>query len=338
MAFLPPLEEIPFIHQLPLEKMKPCSAGFNFACPLCGEGSSKGKKRGYILLAGIKYERNTFVCHNCYPDGMSLRRFIQELDDHTFKLYREAEKNFSIKELKAGKSLRQKKQGHINKHTDKLEDCKYIFKPSIRTFSPARQSLLAVEYCRQRKIPEHWIDRLLFCPRKNVPFGDMLIFPLYFDKERLYGFQGRTINGNKRFNTFMPNDSYKVFNFFEVDRKSEVFVFEAIIDSFSLPNSIAMLGADLSKAARTELRKPIFIFDNDRTGMEKTKKYLENGEECFIWPKQLRAKDFNELVVKGIPGWKLMKMVRMNTFKGLQGIMEINVRLSQTKKTFRRKF
>jgi len=333
---LPPVEELTFIHELPLS-LRRISTGFNLACPLCGEGSSRNKKRGYILLAGPKYERNTYVCHNCYPEGMSLRRFISLVDDYAYQRYRKLEKEFFLKEIRAGKPLKQKKSGHINSHTEKLGDCKYIFTPSQSTFIPARAHKPAVEYCKSRNIPEEWINRLLYCPRKGVGFGEMLIFPLYFDEEQLYGFQGRSLEG-KRFHTFMPNDSYKVFNFFEIDRERPVYVLESIIDSFSLPNSIAMLGADLSKAVRTELDRPIFCFDNDRTGMEKTKKYLEDGETCFIWPAQIQAKDFNKLSERGIPGWKLLKMVKMNTMKGLQGIMEINARLSKTKKTFRRTF
>ena len=333
---LPPIEELQFIHQLPLN-LRQFSGGFNIACPLCGEGGSKYKKRGYILLAGIKYERNTYVCHNCYPEGMSLARFISLVDDHVYEQYRKVEKDYYFDELKKGKSLTQKKVGHINKHVDKLADCRYVFSPSQSTFVSARSVVSAVDYCRRRKIPEKQIDRLLFCPHKKYSFGNMLIFPLHYDEDHLYGFQGRSIT-DKRFHTFMPNDAYKVFNFFEVDRSKPVPVFESIIDSYSLPNSMAMLGADLSKAVREELDRPIFVFDNDRTGMEKTKKYLEAGEECFIWPAVLKSKDFNELVVKGIPTWKLTRMVKDYTYSGLEGIMEISARLSKTKKTFRRQF
>jgi hypothetical protein len=266
-----------------------------------------------------------------------VRRFIQEVDLSVYEKYRSKEKNQYIEKLRKGDSLISKRKGGINTHARRLGGPKYIFSPSRKTFVQANTVEEAVDYCRRRCISESVMDKLLFCPRDDVAFGRMIIFPFHYDAEAIYGFQGRSIE-SKRFYTFMPNNDYKVYNFFGVDKSANVPVFESIIDSFTLPNSIAMLGADLSKAVKSELEKPVFVFDNDRTGQEKTLKYLKAGERCFIWPRNLKTKDFNEIVMKHkLPPSKLRSFFLDNIYEGLRGELEIQIRLAKSKKTFRRK-
>jgi len=276
------------------------------------------------------------MCHNCLPEGMSVRKFISIVDQDVFKKYKEYEKTKFIEDLKSGKKLYQKRQGNINNFTEKLSSVpKYIFNFNPKTFIPCELVPAAVEYCKKRKIPDDQIKKLYYCPRKDLNYGKMIIFPLYFNDGRVFGFQGRSIK-EKRFHNFMTNDSYKVYNLFDVDKTSNVYVFESIIDSYVMPNSIAMLGADLSKPIREMLSKPVFVFDNDRTGEEKTLKYIKNGERCFIWPDAIQSKDFGELAEKGIEKEKMRKLIKSRIFSGFKGEVEIKLKLSKSKKTFRR--
>lgn len=333
---LDPFDEIQFIHELSLRNFHQRSAGFNFSCPLCNEGKSPHKTRAWILLADSKHDHNTFMCHNHLPEGMSVRKFISLVDPRVFEKYKEYEKNKFIDDLKAGKSLKQKRQGSINNYSQQLtEKPQYIFNLNPKTFIPCEIVPAAVEYCKKRKIPDAQIKKLYYCPRSDLSYGKMIIFPLYFNDTEVFGFQGRSIK-EKRFHNFMTNDSYKVYNLFNVDRTSNVYVFESIIDSYVMPNSIAMLGADLSKPVKALLKKPVFVFDNDRTGEEKTLKYLQNGEKCFIWPNALNSKDFGELAEMGIPNESLRSLIKSRIFSGLKGEVEIKIKLSKSKKTFRR--
>jgi len=334
---LDPYDELQFINELTLRNLQRREAGYNFSCPLCNEGKSPHKRRGWILLAGVKYDHNTFMCHNCLPEGTSVRKFISLIDPIVFEKYKKFEKKKYIEDIKAGRIHSKKKYINISPNNELKDKPKYIFPFNKNTFislydPEASDALL---YCKKRKIPDSVIKTLLYCPHEKYSFGKMLIFPLWYNSERAYGFQGRSIEG-KRFHTFMPNTSYKVYNLFQVDKTANVYVFESIIDSYVINNSISMLGADLSKPVLKILPKRIFVFDNDRTGEEKTLKYLERGEKCFIWPNGIKAKDFGELIEKNIDKASLRKVIKANIYSGFKGITEIKLKLSKSKKTFRR--
>jgi len=336
---LDPYDEIQFIQELSLRNLQRKEAGYNFSCPLCNEGKSPQKRRGWILLAGVKYDHNTYMCHNCLPEGMSVRKFISLVDPSLFNKYKDFEKKKYIEDIKSGKIHNKKKYININPDNELKEKPKYIFPLNSKTFIPLDdpKAIDALEYCKKRKIPDSIIKTLYYVPNKKYSFGEMLIFPLRYDQENMYGFQGRSIN-KKRFHTFMPNTSYKVYNLFDVDKTSIVYVFESIIDSFVVSNSIAMLGADLSKPVLNLLPKRVFVFDNDRTGEEKTLKYIQKGEKCFIWPQGIKAKDFGELIEKNIDRSVLRKLIKDNIYSGFKGETLIKLKLSKSKKTFRREY
>ena len=65
-------------------------------------------------------------------------------------------------------------------------------------------------------------------------------------------------------------------------------------------------------------------------------KYINEGERCFIWPDEIQAKDFGELTEKNIENEQLRKLIKSRIFSGLQGEVEIKLKLSKSKKTFRR--
>jgi DNA primase len=253
-----------------------------------------------------------------------------------YKKYREKEKGLYIERLKENKPLKTKRKD-INRFTStNLETPKFLFELNSNTFVSCMQIPKAVEYCRSRKIPEHVIRKLKYCVRDGLPFSDMIIFPLYYDEKLVYGFQGRSYK-EKRFNTYMPNDNYKVYNYFHVDKSKPVYVFESIIDSNYIENSIAMLGADLNDEIRKKFKKLIYVFDNDRTGEEKTLKYILEKEKCVIWPDPIKSKDIGDLVEKGIDISKIQLMLENNIYSGLNGEALIKIKLSKSKKTYKRK-
>jgi len=333
---LDPFDEVQFVNELNLKNVQRRDYGYNFFCPICNEGNSPHKRRAWILFAGAKCDHNTFMCHNHLPEGMSVRKFISITDHAVFSKYKAFEKTKYIEDIKSGKIKGKRKTINITQKQDSLTP-KKLFPLNKRTFLPLDHidSKEGLEYCKKRKIPESIIKTLLYCPSKHYHFGKMLIFPLWYNDELVYGFQGRSIQG-KRFHTHMPNTTFKVYNLYSVDYSSRVYVFESIIDSYVINNSISMLGADLSKTARLMLDKPIFVFDNDRTGEEKTLKYMLAGEKCFIWPNGIQAKDFGELIQKGIQREILRKLIKDNIYSGLKGEMAIKIKLSKSKKTFRR--
>jgi hypothetical protein len=149
-------------------------------------------------------------------------------------------------------------------------------------------------------------------------FSDMLIFPFYYKNTNwVYGFQGRNIF-EKFFYIFLPPNNYKIYNYYNIDKTKPVYICEAIIDSLFVPNSIGLLGSDISKTLLENIN-PIFVFDNDETGYKKVIKYLELGFKCVIWPKEIIEKDINEMVMNRIDP---LPIINNNIFTGKLGIIK----------------
>jgi hypothetical protein len=155
----------------------------------------------------------------------------------------------------------------------------------------------------------------------------MVIFPSYCeDGETLFAFSGRHTD-RKLFYIHSKNEAFKVFNIFNVNLKENVFIFESIIDSYTVDNSIASLGSDISENILKMIQKPVFCLDNDNTGRIKTLKYLQKGYKCFIPPVTFSYKDFNEAICNGWTKERLEQLVKDNIYEGFGGVTIINLRM-----------
>jgi DNA primase len=90
----------------------------------------------------------------------------------------------------------------------------------------------------------------------------------------------------------------KIWNLFNVDNTKPVYIFEGFFDSIVIDNSIALNGADIPSKYMSLIQTPIFVFDNDKTGYMKARKYAEQGYQIFIYPENFKYKDFNEFYCK----------------------------------------
>ena len=323
-------EEVEFVNELNLALITQSKKGWNFRCPFCGDSKkSKYKKRGW-LLRDHRYGRDRLVyhCFNCHMPSIELKTMIKRLNPDLFERYLAKEKNQVIEDLKNGELIR-KKEKSIPNRIDVDEEKKLgLFTLNPRSFVPARDVLPAVEYARSRLIPEHVIDTLYFCTNKNpkVPWREMLIFPLT-KGDKVYGFQGRSIR-DKRFNTFSQNDQFKVWGIFDVSLLDEVYIFESIIDAMTVHNSVAMLGASLSTPVLRKISNPVFVFDNDKTGLERALKYAEDGHKVFVWPLQRKEKDFNEVLKRTL--WtpdQFKRFIDKNTMEGFSAIATLKMKM-----------
>jgi len=314
-------EEIDFIRRLNVDRLKPTQSGFTGRCQICGDSKkSKTKTRLHFLFAKGYVE---VYCHNCGLNT-NLKNYIYSVDRALYEEYVIAERKYLVQNLQSNSFFSKRSEPRINNITTNLQ---YVFKLNEKSFKSIAGFPKHLAYCKQRKLPNETIQTLKVCVNKKLPYFDMVIFPFWFDSTKVYGFQGRTIN-RKQFLTNSPNSSFKVYNLFNVDKTKPVIVTEAIIDSYSIKNSIAMLGSDLSENVQTLLSdtKLIFAFDNDETGLLKSIKYAEHGKKVFVWPNEIKTKDFNDLTKKGISSDKLTKMVLMNSCSGLELITKLKLK------------
>lgn len=324
-----PIDEIEYIYRLPLRNFSKTGYGFNFSCPICKEGKSPWKKRGFVLLANRNHTHNSVICKNC-DLNTNIEKFIQMLDESLYQEFVRANRKNLIRDLREGKINR--KFQEIKNDFGVSESGLKLFNLNPKAFIPLKRNSDAIKYCIGRKIPENLFESLYYCIHPKCTWTNMVIFP-FWKGEKIYGFQGRSIK-EKRFNTFSKNDGFKVYNIFNVDMQKTVYVFESIIDSMMVDNSIAMVGADLSEVIQERLnRREIYAFDNDDTGINKSIKYLEKGKKVFCWPNELSGiKDANQAIVQGMTRDKLHKIINENVVEGIAGSVRLKMKLINKKR------
>jgi hypothetical protein len=319
------LREVEFISKLNLKDCVRHPKGFNFKHQ-CPTGLDK-KRRGYIL---VDREKITAYCHHCSL-STNLKTFIQNSNVMVYDEYLALEKEEYLEKLKSGQIF--SKRELYKPHLIKLEDNELsLFKLNEKYFVPANKVQKCIDYCAIRKFPEGVIDKLKYCTHPTKIWGDMLIFPLYWkDDEHVYGFQGRSMD-QKMFYNFSKNESFKVHGIFHINKDKPVYIFESIIDSFYKPNSIAVLGSDISLPVLGMIKEPIFVFDNDihkdRKGLLQSIKYAEQGHKVMVWPTELNwAKDLNDLAKAGWSPTQISLMVDNNIYSYLGAVSRIKMKM-----------
>lgn len=206
-------EEIEFIHRLSIDKLKRTQSGFVGRCQICGDSQkSKSKTRLYILTNGLFI---SVYCHNC-GFSSNLKCYIYNVNKDLYKEYQQAERKHLLASLE-NHTLFSKSQTEIN-NFEQSKELKYTFQLNPDSFKSIALFPAHVKYCLSRKIPEEIIVKLFVCTKKSLPYYNMVIFPFYISDSLVYGFQGRSID-KKQFLTFSPNDSFKVYNLFNINKK-----------------------------------------------------------------------------------------------------------------------
>ena len=163
---------------------------------------------------------------------------------------------------------------------------------------------------------------------KLYKLTNALIIPLYYSDE-MYGFYSRNIY-SKEFFTYMPeqNIGYKIFNWFQIDKEKETIITEGIFDCLSINynNRIALMGAKIPEDRLKELRHPLFVLDNDKTGILNSIEYAKRGFNVFVQPNEYKDKDMNELMLNN-PELDIYNFIKENTFSGISAAIRLKSKL-----------
>jgi len=112
----------------------------------------------------------------------------------------------------------------------------------------------------------------------------------------------------------------------KVDPTQEVYVTEGPLDSTFLANAIAMCGSDVDLSGYDY--RFVYVFDNEPRNREivaKITKAAEQGHKVVIFPKEVKEKDLNDMV---LAGRDVRSLINKNTYQG----MEAKVKLTFWKK------
>lgn len=326
------------LNRFKVRSQKPFIA--QFRCHYCGDSATnKYKTRGYLIEKG---SRILYYCHNCHK-STTLGNALRDIDTTLHSEYMLD----TLKE-KAGTS-----------HT--LFDTSYsTFKSDISKFAKRRHENfepfktlkkvsqlpndhIAKRYCIQRQIPASQHYRLYYtdsfkkftntCVPGKFSSTDndssRLIIPFIDQNGYVYGYQGRALDNDKvRYITIMIDETKpRLFGFDTVDISKDIIVTEGPIDSFFVPNAIAMCGGDNTEIDKLNLKdRIIFCLDNEPRNKDtvgRMLKAIEKGYRVCIWPSNIEQKDINEMVLNGLCQEEISGTIFSNTYNGLSAQLKL---------------
>jgi|TARA_B100000073_G_C23715715_1_gene565848 hypothetical protein len=310
------------VSQFKLKSSSPYLA--NLRCPICGDSQkNKFKARGYIYTKGVQLN---YKCHNCNY-GATFGNFLKTIDSALWSSWRV-------------ESFKEKGYAPIQKI--KKETPIVIKQTSLDVLFPKLSSLScphsALTYLSKRKIPQHVLSRLYYCDNSQKlesidnSFKDMvlddkprIIIPAYSKTGSLIGVTCRDITdtSNLRYLALKINKSYPmIFNLDVVDTSKRIYCVEGALDSFFLPNCVAVGSSNLSVISKVIDRKnATLIFDNEPRNreiiriMEKASRH--NFSVC-VWSNKVKQKDINDMIQSGMSEIELIDIINKNTFSGLE--------------------
>ena len=145
----------------------------------------------------------------------------------------------------------------------------------------------------------------------------------------MIGVSGRALNDNKlRYLTLKFDDTHSlIYGLRTVDYNKRVYVTEGPIDSLFLPNSIVVAGSDFSKLNTiVPVEQAVVVFDNEPRNPEIVKHLshiIEDGFTVCIWPKSIRQKDINDMILNGLSSNIIEDTINKNKFSGLKAKMAL---------------
>jgi hypothetical protein len=306
---------------------------WNARCPICGDSKKKlTKKRFYIYL---NHEKGYYSvkCHNCgynTPFYIYLKEYFPELyKEYLLEKFPKKSKKINYSRFST----------EIKKIGVKLNKCKGFDYSCLKTFADLPKDHPGRIYIENRKIP---INEFYYTPsfiafleklglsKYTIPYEHAteprIIIPFYRTDGLSTVFQARAFSYKEclRYITIKEHDTEsKIYGLHRVDFNKTVYCTEGPIDSLMIPNCIAMSG--ISTNIKGIL--PIFIFDNEPRNIDvvKTiKKRIIQKYKVVIFPKSLKYKDLNDMVVKGgFTQDKLLDMIHSNTYSGHTALLEL---------------
>lgn len=307
-------------------------------CPVCGDSKShRNKKRLHL------YTKNNVTNVNCFngdcpAQNKTVFSFLRDFFPSLADQYKREKFTTTMEKLAEGEDVFQqfkKPPPESPAGGDPLDDwdhpvVTHDLTPYLKDISEVPEAL---EYLEGRGIPyDQSLYGKWYFGHQDLKIGEKLykitgsvVIPLYYDGV-MYGFYSRSIT-SKTFYTYNPdvNVGYKVWNWFNVDKSSPVYIFEGIFDAISsgLRNCVAMMGAGISQDRVDELVRPVFVFDDDRTGHLNGIKYAEKGLEVFVQPAGY-AKDMNMNLEMGVD---TKKLVLENIHRGISAVTRLKMKL-----------
>jgi hypothetical protein len=156
-------------------------------------------------------------------------------------------------------------------------------------------------------------NKFLWDPNRR----NLYLLNLSGDEKKILGIQIRPVvkkNGGSKYYTYKLSGIYKnllkitepeiilkaeevdpisnVFGFSTVDLDSMITTFEGPLDAWLCPNSIAL--CSINNQFPFDVTNKRWMLDGDAIGRQKSREFLENGEQVFLWGRFIKECDLPE--------------------------------------------
>ena len=305
-----------------LEKFKRIKPNlYNCRCPICGDSQKhRNKARGYFYA--IKANTN-YKCHNCGA-SLSFNNFLKQIDPILHKRY-------IMEKFKDGHTSGSGKGNSFVVEEPKFNFDKPVFDTVKINLPLASKNDRASNYLKKRKLNPtkfFYAEKFKeFCNSlKRKSFTNItkdharIVIPFYDADNRLIGFQGRSLDAwiQPKYLTIMINEEApKIYGLDRIDKDKTIYVVEGPFDSTFIENSIALCGSDGDVEYFKESNY-VYAYDNEPRNKEivsRIERCINNNKRVVIWPKSIREKDINDMV---LAGHNVQDIVESNNYSGLE--------------------
>ena len=299
---------------------------FNFRCPYCGDSKkNKSKARGFVYAVKNEY---FYKCHNC-SKGTTLGKLIEYIDPQIYKQY-------VIEKYKSGNNNTVKEpefKFEPVKFDDKtLKDLTRFDKipnhPAYKMFIENRH---LKDYHDKLYVTWHfydWVNKLIPNKFPNIKEDHpRVIIPFLDVDNKMFAFQGRAFGDEepKYITIKLDENKRRIYGLDRLDVSKKIYITEGPIDSLFLPNAIAVAGSDLEIP---KLKKnSVYIFDNEPRNKEivnKIEKIINKKYNICIFPKSLKYKDINDMIIAGMSPVEIQTIIDNNTFSQLSAQQQLS--------------
>lgn len=304
----------------------------NCRCPICGDSQKhKNKARGFFFQKGNDF---FFKCHNC-AFSSNLYNFLEQVAPSLCKEY-------ALERWKNGEN------GKSNYKKPKIVFEQPKFKKTelqhCIPLNDLEEGHPCKKYVLSRKIPDEVFNLLYYTddfasvaksidPEKDGLLKESrLVIPIFDENGSVVGVQGRYLGNNKkaiRYITIKSKESPRLWYGLNRVKNEPVFVVEGPIDSLFLPNGVATLGMDSCMILPDKIKEKnvVFVIDNEprnRDVVETLQQLIQRKFNVVIWPKTVKEKDVNDMIISGKTSEDIVDIINRNTYNGLQAVLKLN--------------
>ena len=148
----------------------------------------------------------------------------------------------------------------------------------------------------------------------------------------MIGAQGRYLGTSKkaiRYITIKTKKESRLWYGLERIKDEPIYVVEGPLDSLFLPNGVATLGMDDSMELPDTFdgKRVVFVIDNqprNKDVVNNIQGLIDNKFNVVIWPKVVKEKDINDIILSGKTSEQVVALLNANTYTGLQAQLKLN--------------